>query len=60
MKMGVVVGMVWIIEECKVGFDGFRGVFREVVVNGFKSKEINIVIISEFYIIIVSVVCCWR
>lgn len=45
MKLGVVFGMVCIVEECKVGFDGLRGVFCDVDVNGLVGKEIYIVLI---------------
>lgn len=40
MKLGVVVGMVCIIEECKVGLDGLKDKYREVVVNGLMGKKI--------------------
>ena len=39
IKMGVTAGMVRTIEECKAGLDGLRGAFRDVAVNGPKSKK---------------------
>lgn len=42
MRLGVVIGMVCMIEECKVGLDGLRGVFREVDIDGLVGKEIKV------------------
>lgn len=42
MKLGVAVGMVRTVEECKAGLDGLRGAFRDVAVNGPKGREISV------------------
>ena len=41
MKLGVASGMVRSVEECKAGFDGLRGAFRDIDVNGPTGKKIS-------------------
>ena len=39
MKLGVSSGMVRTVEECKAGFDGLRGAFRDIDIKGPTGKE---------------------
>lgn len=38
MKLGVASGMVRTVEECKAGFDGLRGAFRDIDIKGPTGK----------------------
>lgn len=41
MRLGVEVGMVCLIDECKVGLDGLKNCYIDVVFNGVIGKIMN-------------------